>query len=46
MDGWTWDMLWTWHDSTRPRSELELPMADYECKEHGRIDCAECVNDD
>lgn len=43
MDGWTWDAVFQWIASAR---ELELPMADYECKAHGVVDCAECVNDD
>ena len=27
MDGWTWDMLWTWHDSTRLRT-MRVAYAD------------------
>lgn len=46
MDGWTWDAVADWIQKVEhPRSEVNLPLADFECKRHGQIDCEECSDD-
>jgi hypothetical protein len=40
-----WDAFFDWHKNERPVRELILPMADFECRTCGQLDCIDNHND-